>query len=93
MTKPGITADYNQHTAGQAHSSLLLTQVCPILSLQKIREQNNVASTPSLLILFDYYRTFFVGGHTGLLRTILMVRQEFIWQGMDEDIRHQVRSC
>jgi hypothetical protein len=44
-------------------------------------------------MLFDYYHTSPLGGHLGVFETIEKIRENFIWKGIDNDIRVRVRRC
>lgn len=44
-------------------------------------------------LLFKYFHESPVGGHLGVFKTREKIRQHFIWQGMDNQIRKYVRNC
>jgi hypothetical protein len=44
-------------------------------------------------MIFKYIHERSIGGHLGIFKTIQKIRQDFIWKGMDHDIRERVRHC
>ena len=50
---------------------------------------------PQVLVpmIFKYYHESSFGAHLGIYKTRAKIRSEFIWAGMDADIRARVRAC
>ena len=44
-------------------------------------------------MVFAYFHESALVGHLGVFKTISKIRSQFIWKGMDKDIRSRVRAC
>jgi hypothetical protein len=44
-------------------------------------------------MVFAYFHDSPLGGHLGVLKTINKICSQFIWKGVDKDIRSQVCAC
>jgi hypothetical protein len=62
-------------------------------SAGKRRGQKLVVPAPVVPMVFAYFHDSPVGGHLGFSKTIKKVHSQFIWKGMDQEIRSRVRAC
>jgi len=46
-----------------------------------------VVSTAAIRMVFAYFHEPQLGGHLGVFKTISKIRSQFIWKGMDKDMR------
>jgi chromosomal replication initiation ATPase DnaA len=52
-----------------------------------------VVPAAAMPMVFTYFHDFPLGGHLGSAKTITKIRSQFIWKGMDQEIRSRVRAC
>jgi transposase InsO family protein len=52
-----------------------------------------VVPAAAIPMVFAYFHESTLGGHLGVFKTISKIRYQFIWKGMDKDIRSRVRAC
>ena len=52
-----------------------------------------VVPKAAIPMVFAYFHESTLGGHLGVFKTISKIRSQFIWKGMDKDIRLRVRGC
>jgi hypothetical protein len=52
-----------------------------------------VVPTAAIPMVFGYFHEPLLGRHLGVFKTIRKIRSQFIWKGMDMDIRSRVRAC
>ena len=57
------------------------------------RGQKLVVPAAAIPMVFAYFHDSPLGGHLGFSKTINKIRSQFIWKGMDKDIRSRVRAC
>jgi len=61
-------------------------------SAGKRRGEKLVVPAAAIPIVFAYFYDSPLGGHLGVSKTINKIRSQFIWKGMDREIRSQVRA-
>ena len=52
-----------------------------------------VVPAAAIPMVFAYFHDLPLGGHLGVFKTTHKIRSQFIWQGMDKDIRSQICAC
>ena len=62
-------------------------------SAGKRRGQKLVVPAAAIPMVFAYFHDSPVGGHLGVSKTVTKIRSQFIWKGMDQEIRSRVRAC
>jgi hypothetical protein len=59
----------------------------------KGRGQELVVPTAAIPMVFAYFQDLPLGGYLGISKTIKKIRSQFIWKGMDKEVRSRVRAC
>jgi transposase InsO family protein len=59
----------------------------------KRRKQKLVAPESAKAMIFAYFHDSPLGGHLGVAKTTRKIRDQFVWKGMDKEIRAKVREC
>ena len=44
-------------------------------------------------MIFSYFHESPVGGHLGMSKTLVKIREHFAWKGMDQEIRRKICEC
>jgi transposase InsO family protein len=57
------------------------------------RGRKLVVPAAAVPMVFSYFHDSPLGGHLGVRKIINKIRDQFIWKGMDKDIRARVRAC
>jgi hypothetical protein len=52
-----------------------------------------VVPAVAIPMVFTYFHDSPLGGHLGVAKTINKIRSQFIWKGMDQEIRSRVCAC
>jgi hypothetical protein len=52
-----------------------------------------VAPTAAIPMVFAYFHESQLRGQLGIFKTMSKIISQFIWKGMDKDIRSRVRAC
>jgi hypothetical protein len=52
-----------------------------------------VVPAAAVPMVFTYFLDFPLGGHLGVTKTINKIRSQFIWKGMDQEIRSRAHAC
>jgi len=61
-------------------------------SSSKVRGPSIAVPAAAIPMIFAYFYDSPVGGYSGVFKTISKIRFQFIWKGMDKDIRLRVRA-
>jgi len=59
----------------------------------KRRGQKLVVPVAAIPMVFVCFHDSYLGGHLGVSKTIKKISSQFIWKGMDKDIRSRVCAC
>jgi hypothetical protein len=59
----------------------------------RVRAKKLVVPAVAIPTVFAYFHDSPLGGHLGVFKTINKIHSQFIWQGMDNEIRNRVHAC
>ena len=90
FTLAGIVAQLEK---GDAVNGYTLSKGIPYCRSSKRGDPKLVVQTAAIPMVFACFHESPLGGHLGVLKTISKIRSQFIWKGMDKDIRSRVRAC